>query len=180
MSSSRSYPDLDETTAPEEIRPMLAATRAQFGFLPSAMARMAASPILARAFHHGLAEFERTSFTPLEREVSVLALVRLIGCEVCVALHAAILRRMGGEVAARQLLGGEPLSDARLEALAQLTRSLFETRGDVDAGVFAAFLAAGFSRAQALELLVGVGTYVMSTFSNRLTQAAVDPQLTAP
>jgi alkylhydroperoxidase family enzyme len=46
--------------------------------------------------------------------------------------------------------------------------------------VFAAFLAAGFTRAQALELLVGVGTYVMSTFSNRLTQAAVDPQLTAP
>jgi len=177
MTENRDYADLDETTAPEEIRPVLAATRAQFGFLPSAMARIAAAPILARAFQRGLAEFDRTSFSPLEREVGVLALAHLIGCEVCVALHSGVLRRMDQAAIARQMGDGQPLEDGRLQALAAFTRALFETRGDVNREVFGAFLAAGFTRAQSLELLVGVGTYVMSTFANRLTQASVDPQL---
>jgi AhpD family alkylhydroperoxidase len=177
MNQSRGYPDLDESTAPDAVRPMLAATRAQFGFLPSAMARMAAAPILATAFHRGLAEFERTSFSPLEREVIVLALVRLIGCEVCVAIHAGILGGMGCDAIAQQILDGQPVDDPRLQVLARFTRAMYETRGDVAPETFASFLGAGFTRAQALEMLVGVGAYVMSTFSNRLTQAGVDLQL---
>lgn len=181
MNQSRGYADLDEQTAPEGVRPVLAATRQQFGFLPSAMARMAAAPILASAFHRGLADFDRTSFTPVEREVIVLALVRPIGCAVCAAIHGGLLTGMGGEELARQLLAGEPLDQPRLHALAQFTRALFESRGDVDPDTFASFLAAGFTRAQALEVLVGVGTYVMSTFCNRLTQAALDlPSMQSP
>lgn len=35
---------------------------------------------------------------------------------------------------------------------------------------FAAFIAAGFDQ-QALEVVLGIGTYTLSTFANRMTRA---------
>ncbi|MFF2568445.1 hypothetical protein [Streptomyces sp. NPDC058084] len=35
-----------------------------------------------------------------------------------------------------------------------------------------AFLAHGYTRGNALEVVLGIGTYTISTFANRLTRAA--------
>ena len=43
----------------------------------------------------------------------------------------------------------------------------------------AGFLAAGFTARHALEAVLGVATYTLSTFANRLVRAPVDPQLRA-
>jgi alkylhydroperoxidase family enzyme len=42
-----------------------------------------------------------------------------------------------------------------------------------------AFLASGYTRQNALEVVLGIGTYTMSTLANRLTGAPVDDQLSA-
>lgn len=49
----------------------------------------------------------------------------------------------------------------------------------VDDATLVAFLDHGFTRQNALEVVLGVGTYTLSTFANRLTRAPADPQLTA-
>ena len=41
------------------------------------------------------------------------------------------------------------------------------------------FLARGYTTQNALEVVLGIGTYTMSTLANRLTGAAVDDQLAA-
>jgi alkylhydroperoxidase family enzyme len=41
------------------------------------------------------------------------------------------------------------------------------------------FLAQGYTRQNALEVVLGIGTYTMSTLANRLTGAPVDDQLAA-
>ena len=41
------------------------------------------------------------------------------------------------------------------------------------------FLAAGYTTQNALEIVLGIGTYTMSTLANRLTGAPVDDQLAA-
>lgn len=175
--ADRGFVDLDEDTAPEAAKAMLAATRERFGFLPSALARMVAAPALARAFQQAHQTFERTSFSALEREIAVVVLAHCIDCEVCVAIHAGMLVRLGRPEIAEQLARGVPLATPRLAALVAMTEAIWRERGDVDPAVFDAFLAAGFSRTQALELVIGVGAYVMSMFANRLTGAPVDPQL---
>ena len=41
------------------------------------------------------------------------------------------------------------------------------------------FLAGGYTAQNALEVVLGIGTYTMSTLANRLTGAPVDDQLAA-
>jgi AhpD family alkylhydroperoxidase len=177
MPLDRAFPDLDESTAPEASRPALRATRAKLGFLPSAMARMSAAPLLPRAFQQALATFDQTSLTPLEREVVVMTLARTVGCDVCVAMHRRVLDALGDPDLALALERNDPLTDARLHALSAFTDAVLATRGDVDAERWQAFLDAGFTRAQALEVVLGIGAYTLSTFANRLTQAPVDAPL---
>ncbi len=177
----RGFVDLEEASAPEEARRLLAATKSSLGFVPSALARMAHSPPLVRAFQHAVAAFDRTSFTPVEREVAITALAHHVGCEVCIALHARTLAQLGAAEHAAKLASGEALGDPRLEAIAATSRALFHHAGDVDEASWRVWLDAGYTREQALELLIGVGAYTMSTFANRLTAAPLDPELaTAP
>jgi len=42
----------------------------------------------------------------------------------------------------------------------------------------ATFTAAGFTTRQALEVVLGIGAYTLSTFANRLTRAPLDEPMT--
>lgn len=170
----RGYTDLDDTTAPDAAtRAILAGARAQFGRVPPAVARLAHAPILFEAFRAALETFERTSLTPVEREVVVLVFARDVGCHVCTRMHAAIAKRLGaGALAETVLAGGEP-DDPKLAALARFVRAAHQRAGDVDAAAWTDFLAAGYTRTQALEVVLGLGAYTLSTFGNRLTGAGL-------
>lgn len=163
------FVDLDPSTAAPAARAILEATRAELGFLPSVVAKMAVSPALYSAFRSAAAAFDATSLGLAERETVVLVAAREIGCDVCVTMHRGILARAGHEAVAKAIVAREPLPDARLAVLADFTVELLRARGDVAEGPWSAFLAAGFTREQALEIVLGLGAYTMSTYANRLT-----------
>jgi AhpD family alkylhydroperoxidase len=168
---TRSFPDLDEHTAPAPARAELTAVRAQFGGIPTPLARLASSPTALATAQHLLGVFEHTSLAPLEREVVAMTMGRVNGCHFCVGLHTQLLGRMpGGPALARALAAGERLGDPRLAALQRFVESVLERRGDVDEPTWTGWLAAGFSRADALDVVVGIATYTLTTFANRLTQ----------
>ena len=91
------------------------------------------------------------------------------GCHLCVAMHTATLVR---HAAAPELIdalrAGTSLPEPRLEALRRFTSPCSTTRcGPEDE--LDAFLAAGWQPRHALDVVLGVGTYTISTFANRLT-----------
>ncbi|MBN9162794.1 MAG: carboxymuconolactone decarboxylase family protein [Myxococcales bacterium] len=169
MTIDRGFSDLDESSAPEAARPILEATRAEFGIVPSVVARMVTAPALFEAFRAAAQAFERTSLSPVERELVILVIARDVGCEVCITMHSRLLRRIDQSALAEKLVEGVALGDTRLDALAAFTRELLVTRGDVGVEIWDAFLGAGYTRAQALEIMIGCGAYTMSTYANRLT-----------
>jgi AhpD family alkylhydroperoxidase len=170
--TTRQFPDLDEHTAPAAARPALAAARRDFGGIPAPLARLASSPDALAAATAALAAFEATALAPIEREVVAMTVGREHGCRFCVALHTRLLGALpGGAPIARALAAGERLGDPRLAALQTFIESVIARRGDVDDGAWAAFRAAGFTHGDALDVVVGVGTYTLTTFANRLTQA---------
>jgi AhpD family alkylhydroperoxidase len=169
MTIDRGFRDLDESSAPEAARPILAATRAEFGVVPSVVARMVAAPALFEAFRAATQAFDRSSLSPVEREVVILVIARDVGCEVCITMHSRLLCRLDQTALAEKLVAGVALEEPRLDALATFTRELLVTRGDVGAEIWDTFLAAGYTRAQALEIVIGCGAYTMSTYANRLT-----------
>lgn len=67
--------------------------------------------------------------------------------------------------------------DARLESLATFTRLVVRERGWVAGEVTERFLAAGYTRQQALEVVLGVTMKTLSNYANHLTGTTVNPEL---
>jgi AhpD family alkylhydroperoxidase len=162
-------------TAPEAARRTLAATEKRFGYLPAAVARLAEAPLLLDGFLKLSAMFETTSLDPLARETLVMTMATRNGCHICVAMHTAKLQQLDAPPALIQALRDDkPLPDERLQAVRDFTHTVLDTAGEVPDDALTAFLAAGFTRQQALEVVLGIGTYTMSTLANRLTRAPLD------
>src|SRR3984957_6688226 len=180
MSASRLFPDHTIESAPPGARRSMTATQQHLGYLPAAMARMAASPHLVDGFMKLNAIFESSTLDPLAREALVMTIATRNGCHVCVAMHTARLTALGAlpDVIAA-LRGAAPVADPRLDAIRVFTLRVLDTAGDVGDDALAAFLASGYTRQQALEVVLGIGTYTMSTLANRLTDAPLDDQLGA-
>jgi uncharacterized peroxidase-related enzyme len=154
---------------------MLAGTKKLFGFIPSPVARLVTQPTVAGAFVQMNGLWEHTALTPLEREVVIMVVAVENQCSYCVAMHSAMLaRRVTAPTLIQALRAGDALADQRLEALALFTRALMKGRGEVPENVWAQFRGAGYDHAAALEVVLGVATYTLSTFANRLTQAPLD------
>ena len=167
-------------TAPEAARRAMKATIDQLGYLPAPMARLAASPQLLDGFLRLSAMFETTSLTPVAREVVIMTVAVRNGCHVCVAMHTA---KLGGLDADAELVAAlreqRPLADAKLEALRTFTIEVLGHAGGVDDLVLKEFLEHGYTTQQALEVVLGIGAYTLSTFANRMTKAPLDYQLAA-
>ena len=95
-------------------------------------------------------------------------------CEYCVAAHSTLAKRLAKVDPA--LVGAtrrrEPLADPKLDALVTFTRKVVEQRGMLADTEVTAFLDAGSTRAQIIEVLLGVG---MKTFNNYVDHIAHTP-----
>ena len=59
------------------------------------------------------------------------------------------------------------LADERLDAIRVFTLRVLDTAGDVGDEALRAFLASGYTSQNALEVVLGIGTYTMSALANR-------------
>jgi AhpD family alkylhydroperoxidase len=166
-------------TAPEAARRTLTATEKKFGYVPAAVARLAEAPQVLDGFLKLSAIFETTSLDPLARETVIMTLATRNRCHVCVAMHTASLHKLGADSAlVTALREDKPLPDERLQALRDFTLTALATAGEVPDDDLAAFVAAGYTARQALEVMLGIGAYTLSTFANRLTRAPLDEPMT--
>jgi AhpD family alkylhydroperoxidase len=176
------FPEHTLDSAPAAARRPMKATQDHLGYLPAALARMATSPQLMDGFLRLSALFENTTLDPVAREVLVMTMATRNQCHICVAMHTARLTGLGAspELIA-QLRGGplEPLPDPHLDAIRVFTLQVLQDAGAVGDEALQAFMDGGYTLANALEVVLGIGTYTMSTLANRLTAAPVDEQLSA-
>jgi AhpD family alkylhydroperoxidase len=176
MPAPFAFPALTAETAPDAARPVLRAAERSFGFLASPLARVAHAPAALRHLLAGFPAFDQTSLAPIEREVVAMTVAWENGCHYCMALHSALLAGAPEHAATvAALRDGTPIPDARLEAVRRYARSVVRDRGRVPAETQAALRAAGYGEAQALEIVLGVGVYVLSTLLNVVTGAELDP-----
>jgi AhpD family alkylhydroperoxidase len=172
------FPDHTMESAPEAARRAMRATTERLGYLPAPVGRLASSPQLLDGFLRISGLFETTTLDPVAREVVIMTIATRNGCHVCVAMHTATLNALGaGEDLITALRGRKPLADARLEAVRVFTLAVLADAGAVDAGQWEAFLARGYTSQNALEVVLGIGAYTLSTLANRMTEAPLDEQL---
>ncbi|TQK45342.1 AhpD family alkylhydroperoxidase [Streptomyces sp. SLBN-118] len=159
-------------SAPPASRRAMESTIKHLGHLPPAVAKLASSPQLLDGFLKLSAMFEQTTLDPVVREVVVMVVAARNECHVCVEMHTGKLRALGAdEHVIAALRERQPLDDERLEAVRQFTLEALRTAGGVGEAELKAFFGHGYTEQNALEVVMGIGTYTMSTLANRLTRA---------
>jgi alkylhydroperoxidase family enzyme len=73
---------------------------------------------------------------------------------------------------------GRAIPDPKLAALSAFTDVLLTKRGLPSKAEVAAFLAAGYSERQILELILAISVKTLSNYSNHLFHTALDPAFT--
>ena len=165
-------------TAPEGSRETLVQVKEALGMVPSLAAGMAESPTLLRAFFAARDIYAQGTLSPIDIQVLSLTNAFENGCEWCMAFHSTGALRDGlSKDALEDLRAGRAPQDPRLRALSDLSRTMVRNRGAVGEHDLEAFYAAGFSRAQALEVVLGAGFSVMANFAGHLVHAPLGPVL---
>ena len=170
-----SYPVHTIETAPEPAKETLAAAKKAFGFVPNLLAVMADAPALVKGYTALSQIFNETSFNAAERQVVLLTVSYENACTYCVAAHSVIagMQKVPEDVV-HAIRANRPIADGRLEALRRYTASVVTHRGWPAQADTAGFVAAGFTRQQALEVVLGVGLKTLSNYMNHVARTPLD------
>jgi AhpD family alkylhydroperoxidase len=167
-------------SAPAASRRLMESTAQHLGHLPAGVARLAESPEMLGGFLKVSGLFEASTLDPPSREVVIMTIATRNECRFCVAMHTRRLHALGAEPSViAALRAGEPVDDPRLEAVRTFTLRVLATTGAVPEDEIAEFVAAGYTRRNALEVVLGIGAYTMSTLANRLVRAPIEEPLAA-
>lgn len=169
------FPVHSSDTAPQGSRPILAAAQKKFGFVPNLIRVLAEAPAAAEAYTTVMDIFERSSLSDAEKQTVLLSASIVNECDYCMAAHSLVaeLKRVPAEII-DALRAGTTLPDARLDALAVLTRSVVETRGWPTEAAKTAFFAAGYGTSEYLEVIVGVTVKTLSNYVNHAANTPLD------
>lgn len=164
-------------TAPGDAAGILASVQKSLGMVPNMYAVMANSPGLLATYSDGHQRFRSGSeLTPAEQEVVFLTVSRFNECTYCMAVHSFVadtMSRVPIEIT-DAIREDRTITDPRMAALATMTRTLLETRGNPTEADVAAFRAAGFSDVHVLELILAIAVKTMSNWSNHIFKPSVD------
>ena len=162
-------------SAPEMAGEALRSLHAAVGVIPNLAATMAESPALLKGFLALRGLYAETAFSSGEVQVLSLTAASENDCAWCVAFHSAIALKEGiNRDAVESLRHGVAPADVRLAALSNLGRAMVRNRGRVDGNVLQAFFDAGYSKRQALDVVMGVACSVMANYASHLTRPPLD------
>ncbi len=168
-----------QETAPEGSRPTLDKVFERFGMIPNLMGKMAESPAAAKGYAtlSGILAAD-SSFSPVEQQLLLLTTSRINGCDYCVAAHTmAAGRAKMPEDVVQAIRDDTPIADPRLSALRAYCTKVVENRGWTSEAEQQAFLDAGFTKAQILEVILAVGVKTISNYVNHVTEPTLDKHL---
>ena len=170
------FAPLTIATAPEASRPMLEKVQKSLGFIPNLMATFANSPTVLEGYLALGAVFDKSSFTPRERQIILLAASVENNCNYCSAVHSQIAKSLlhtPAEIIAA-IHNNAPIPDDKLNALVSLVRELVRERGYVKEKTIQAFLAAGYKKDQVMQLLLGVALKTISNYLDHISPTPLD------
>jgi len=168
-------------SAPAASQPFVSKAIANNGYLPNLIAALANAPVAVETYFTVSEINSRAGLSLAEREAVQITAAAVHACGFCVAGHTAIAYKKAklDEDAVNALRALRPVADSRLQAVAVFTRAVIRSRGAVTDAEFEAFVAAGFSQANALEVVLGVSLATLCNFGNNLAQVTLNPEMKA-
>ena len=167
-------------SAPEGSKEILEGANAKYGFTPNLLGVLAESPTALKTYTTVAGLLGETSFDATEQQVITMTTSFENDCTYCMAAHSTISQMTGVPAdVVESLRSGSAIADPKLNALANFTRALVANGGNAGAAEIDAFLAAGYTKQHALEVLVGIAQKTISNFTNHLAQTPKDDAFAA-
>ena len=161
---------------------MFDALKGQLGMVPNLYATFAHSE---NALGTYLAlQSAKSSITGKAREVVNLVVSQVNSCSYCLAAHTVIGGMVGFTPAeVLEIRSGRASFDAKLDALAKLTKDIAVNRGRASEASKEAFFAAGWTVENLVDVIVTIGDKTVTNYLHATTKVPVDfpaaPELTA-
>jgi AhpD family alkylhydroperoxidase len=147
------------------------------GLVPNLAATMAESPTLVNGFVGAFGNFHSGTFTGAEKQTLLLTNAVVNRCAWAVAFHSTMALKEGVAPTDVQAIRAGRLPDhKKLAALSRYTRALIEQRGHVSDSELQTLEGAGYTSAQAFEVIAGLAISIMANYAGNIAT----PPLEAP
>ncbi len=162
-------------TAPEKAKETLQLANKKFNMIPNVLGCLAESPETLKAYMSLSQLFEEGTFTPLEKQVVLLTVSFENDCQYCMEAHTAAAKMSSTpDKVINEIRSGRPISIPKLEALRNFTRLVAQKKGELFPYELKDFFAAGFTKAQVFEVILGVALKNISNYANHVVNTPLD------
>ena len=176
--TQRDFPIHDASTASPESAEALNWYNENFGIVPNLAGVLAESPALLVSYWQ-LQNNLLTHSTLDRRQINIVqtAVAHANACQYCVAGHTAFGKMEFFDNTDEQLNAvreDKTFDDPKLEALREFTLLIMRNQGRMANSQLNAFLDAGFTRAQALDVIACISAKIMSNYANQVALTPID------
>jgi len=167
-------------TASDTVKPILAEIEKGYGFIPNLFAYMAEAPSTLKAYLALNELIEETSLSPAQQQVALLAASVENTCDFCTIAHRAIgnMKKANSQTLSA-LANGETITDPGDAALVAFTKAMVKDRGRPSQDDVNAFLDAGFTKQQIMEVVLIISIKTLSNYINHFTLPEANKELLA-
>ncbi|KXI30960.1 carboxymuconolactone decarboxylase family protein [Paraglaciecola hydrolytica] len=156
-------------TASDVAASILSNIQDNVGFIPNIFALVAESECALQGLVALNSAFNASSFSAQEQQIILLATSTTNECVYCVAGHTAFSQNLDiSNKIIKDMRDQQPTEIESFNVLANTVRQLIQGKGRVSSELIKHFFNAGFSKAQFLELVMGI---CVKTFTNYVSNS---------
>jgi uncharacterized peroxidase-related enzyme len=174
------YPVYTIESAPGDSKPVLEQLQQAFGLIPNLAAVIASSPKLLTAFAAVFQQVHSSSLTEQEIQIVLLTDAVANSCAYAVAFHTALALQQEVSSEETDAIRARLLpKDRRFAAVSTLAKTLIEKRGHLSEQELEAFLAAGFTKEQILEVIAIVAASTITNYAGTIANPPLEERFQA-
>jgi len=169
------YPIHTIVSAPENSKSALKQLQQAFGVIPNLAAAIANSPKLVNSLVGVFQQVHSSSFTEQEIQIVLLTDAVANSCTYAVAFHTALALQQGVSPEETDAIRARRApQNYRFAALSTLAKTLIEKRGHLSKQELDAFLAAGFTQEQILEVIATVAASTITNYAGTIANPPLE------
>lgn len=170
-----SFPVHTIESAPECSKPALQQLQSAFGMIPNLVGAIATSPVLINSLVGLFGNVHGGSFTEAQVQIVLLTDAVTNGSPWAVAFHTTLALKEGIDPAdVEAIREGRLPKDGKLAALSSLAKTMIEKRGRLDDREVERFIAAGFGKDHALEVIAIVAASTITNYTGSITKPPLE------
>ncbi len=162
-------------SAPERSQAALQQLQSAFGMIPNIAGAIATSPVLISSLVGLFQNVHGGSFTEAQVQTVLLTDAVTNACTWAVAFHTTLALKEGIDPKDVQAIRERRLpTDGKLAALSALAKTMIEKRGHLDDQEVERFIAAGFGKDHALEVIAIVAASTITNYAGSITKIPLE------